>query len=63
MNLNNYLLLRHPCGSHGYQLVAFNQCSRRVKVYLDNIITRYKGPHYAQLAIEMIMQLVPVIAQ
>ena len=21
MNLNNYLPLRHPCGSHGYQLV------------------------------------------
>ena len=21
MNLNNYLLLRHPCCSHGYQLV------------------------------------------
>ena len=25
MNLNNYLLLRHPCGSHGYQLVYTKQ--------------------------------------
>ena len=24
MNLNYYLLLRHPCGSHGYQLVKIN---------------------------------------
>ena len=23
-NLNKYLLLRHPCGSHGYQLVYLN---------------------------------------
>ena len=23
MNLNNHLLLRHPCVSHGYQLVVY----------------------------------------
>ena len=31
MNLNNCLLLRHPCGSHGYQVVVLLPPARFLK--------------------------------